>query len=484
MQRDIKRHPLFDGSRQLRLNGKIIIPGLCDAHIHLQAYAKSKIFIDLSGIKNKEDMLLILCKRAEKAGPDDWICACGLDETSWDIPIMPERKDLDSLAVPNPIFVRRACLHASVLNTRAMTLCGIDTHEKPNGIIVEGEQARIYALMERDMFSREKLLNLLRRGIDECSAYGLTTLFVCGAKSMCVEEDMSLYLELYAKGGLKARILAYHDTMPEREEQPMGRSRWIDTLGSKIFLDGSLGARTAALTEPYTDAPSQSGLLLYDTENLISVLQSLYDSNSQALVHSIGDAALDQLLDALEAVTEGSQSCPATQRLPLIVNHCTVCRPDQVKRMRRLGVAATVQPVFLTTDWTMAPARLGHRAEKGWAYSWKNLIDAGIRINGSSDCPADSLNPWAGIWAAVNRRKGRDVRMPEQCLTVDEALRLYTINPAKNAGIDSWAGSLESGKEADFAVLDRDIFSGTVKEREKVNVVCTVVGGRVVYGTL
>lgn len=490
---ELRNHPLFAESRKICLDGKTVVPGLSDSHLHLLAYAKQKLFADLSGARDKAGMLAILSERAQRAAPSDWVCGFNFNETSWPEPLMPDKDDLDSLGIPNPVLIQRTCTHATVLNSKALDLCGLngdiqsdgllkDGSGEPNGILVEEVQAVAHSRMGRDMYGRSTLLELLKKSLYECASYGLTAVFACGAESLGMEELMDLYQELRHTGELRARIFSYHDTDTVPRMGTGFGDEWLAYQGYKIFLDGSLGARTAALSEAYSDAPSERGMLLHDTAGLTALLSKLAGIGCQALVHTIGDGALDQLLDALE---NSVANWDAAKGFPfVIVNHCMICRPDQVERMRRLGAGATIQPTFVPSDRHMAPARLGGRIEKNWAYPWKNLTKAGIVLNGSSDCPIESLNPWHGIHAAVSRHTDCGVWMSEQCLNVEEALRMYTVNPAVNAGAGLWRGSLEAGKEADMVVIDRDIFHCSVEDLKDVNALCTIVGGEVTYGEL
>lgn len=492
---DIQRHPLFPASRKLELRGEAIIPGMSDSHLHLLAYAKRKMSADLSKTRSKAELLMILRERARNAKPGDWICGFNFNEMNWPEPALPDGSDLDSLGIPNPVLIQRICTHASVLNGAAMRICGLDrsgapgvfkdADGRPTGVVAEEMQAAAHSAMSRVMFGRGKLLESLKTALGECASYGLTSLYTCGAESLGMEESMSLYQELYAAGELKARVFAYHDAFPVSGMATGFGNRWIAYQGHKIFLDGSLGARTAALSEPYSDAPGEKGMLLHSADGLSEILAKLDELGCQALVHAIGDAALDQLLGALETVRAKTSDAGARKRLPLLVNHCAVCRPDQIPRMRRLGVGATIQPTFVQSDRYMAPARLGERAGKGWAYPWRSLLEAGIVMNGSSDCPIESVNPWQAIWAAAERtdEPGSAPWTPEQCLTTEEALRLYTLNPALNSGTDAWRGTIEEGKEADMAVLDRNIFAAPAVELKDTKAICTVAGGRITHGT-
>lgn len=495
---DIRRHPLFPESKKIELQGETVLPGLSDSHLHLLAYAKQKLFADLSKAKDKAEMLAILKNQAQGAKPGDWICGYNFNETNWPEKIMPDKNDLDGLGISNPVLIQRICTHATVLNSAAMANSGLDRSDAPGvlkdfsgaqtGVIVEEIQATAHAAMNRVMFGRDRLLACLKLALGECASYGLTSIFTCGAESLGMGESMSLYQQLFAKGELKTRIFAYHDTLPVPEMTTGFGNRWIGYQGCKLFLDGSLGARTAALSEPYSDTPGEKGILLHETDELIQTLVDLEAIGCQALVHAIGDAALDQLLGALEAAqgknTGGAAS--ATKRPALLVNHCMVCRPDQIARMKLLGANATIQPTFVQSDRFMAPPRLGDRIGQGWAYPWRSLMDAGIILGGSSDCPIETLNPWQGIWAATERRidTDSDTWMPEQRLGVEEALRLYTVNPAINAGMDAWRGTLEKGKEADIVILDRNIFERPSTELKDVRPICTIAGGTVSHGNI
>lgn len=492
LRAEVENHPAWKDSRKVRLPEGMIVPGLSDCHVHLLAYAKQKLFADLSGVRNKAEMLDVLARRAKDAAPDAWVCGYNMNEVKWGASSMPDRRDLDSLGIPNPVLVQRNCTHATVLNSRALVLCSLeektsnegvllDERGEPSGILVEDVQAVAHSRMGRDMFGREKLLELIKVVLDECASFGFSTMYVCGVDSLGMEEPMDLYQALYEDGVLKTRIFAYHDTDTNPRMTSNFGNRWVNYQGYKIFIDGSLGARTAALSSPYSDAPSEKGMYLRETKELVALLRELDAIECQSLVHAIGDGALDQLLDALE---EARRGVAKRHRLPLLVNHCMICRPDQVERMKKLGLAATVQPSYIRSDRDMAPARLGDRVERGWAYPWRSLVDAGIPLNGSSDCPIEPLNPWIGIHGAVTRDSGRDIWMPKQRLSVEEALRMYTVNPALTNGAATWRGRLERGKEADFAVLDRDIFACPAEELDQVTVLCNVVGGSTTWGDL
>ncbi len=491
---EIRACPGYEASRKIISDG-VIIPALSDSHIHLLAYAKQKNSIDLSKLKSKAEMMELLKARAAELEPGAWVCGHNLNESCWSEPVMPDRHDLDGSGIKNPILLHRVCTHATMLNSRALALSGLDkkTNEQgilrdssgePTGIIVEDAQTYAHSKMAEETFNRKTLLNLIKGALKECSSYGFSTLYINGADSLGMIEYMDIYQELFEKGELGMRIFAYYD-LPTSPRITTGfGDRWINYQGYKFFLDGSLGARTAALTRPYSDAPETSGMYIHEVGELAESLKMLDDISCQSLVHTIGDAALDQLIDALE-IARKDRSPEFLAGLPsLVVNHCMICRPEQIERMKKLRLAATIQSTYVISDRQMAPLRLSDRIEKGWAYRCKSLLDAGIIVNGSSDAPIETLNPWDGIFRAVTRYSGQDIWMPHEKVSVEEALSLYTANPAISQGAIDWRGTLTPGKEADFAVLDRDIFDMDEHDLEKVKVTATVVGGMVTHGHL
>ena len=489
---EISLCPEYGTSEKIRLAGTTIIPGLADSHLQFSDYARQGLFVDLSSVSGKAEMLRAIAAAAESFGSDDWICGFNFSETEWNEPVMPDRHDLDSLDVPNPILVQRICGHVTILNGRAISLCSVDRafetegvqlgfDGEPTGRLIEDAQSIALTRMVADMFDRGKFTACLKGRMEECASHGLTALFVCGTSRTGTYEHMDIYQELLEQGDLKVRVFCYSDEETHPRMSSGFGSHWIGYQGYKLMLDGSLGARTAALSSPYSDFASECGTLLMGKAELVQRLERLADIHCQAKVHVIGDAALDLLLDA---VAELGESLRSTTRPPIVVNHCMICRPDQIARMKDLGLAASVQPSYVSSERVMATNRLGERIEKGWAYPWKSLTDAGIVLCGASDSPFAPIDPWDGIWSAVERETARGVWMPEQCLSLEDTLRMYTVNSALVSGTDSWRGTLETGKVADMVVLDRDIFTCAPTERRSTRVVCTIAGGRVTYGSL
>lgn len=489
---EVMLHPAHAASEKFRLPDVTIIPGLADSHLQLGDYVRQRHAIDLSRASNKGEMLRTIAAAASSFGSDEWICGSNFSEAEWDEPVMPDRCDLDSLNIPNPMLIQRACGHVSILNSRAISLCSVECayeedgvqlgfEGEPTGRLMDDAQSIALSRMVTDTFDRDRLLACLRESLEKCASFGLTALFTCAMSRMGRNEYLDVYQELMARGDLKARIFCYLDDETHPRMASGFGNDWIRYQGHKIMLDGSLGARTAALSSPYSDDVGERGEVLMEAGELSRKLSRLDSIGCQAKIHVTGDAALELLLDVLERKNPEGR---AARNLPVVVNHCVVCRPDQIERMRSLEIAATVQPAYVVSDRVMAPMRLGPRIEKGWAYPWRSLVDAGVVVCGSSDSPFESIDPWDGIWAAVERETPRGVWMPEQRLGVEEAVRMYTVNSAIATGTESWRGSLEPGKVADMVLLDRDIFTCAPSERRGTRVVCTIAGGGVTHGTL
>ena len=472
------------------LNGVTVIPGMSDCHIHVLTSAKWMQSVDVSRTKNCAEMNELLRKRAAGLGPDEWIYATGLNEMNWDVKIMPEASDLDAADIPNPVIVHRICTHATVANSRAMKLAGMYERELPGirrdkdgratGVLVEGAQLPVHDAMKKALYTRETLLKYLDAFLKHAASLGLTTLHSCSAKSLGMEENLGLYQMLYEKNALNCRVYNIHD---ELSVPPMGGligNDYVRFEGFKLFLDGSIGARTAAMSFPYADDPSTTGMLIHEQEELCAKLRESTERGDHILSHAIGDRAIEQLVSSIEKLcAEGIKPLH-----PYLLNHVEICTPELIARIARLPAACIVQPTYVQSDIVMVPERLG--ANEKYACVWKNFIDAGVRLCGSSDHPIEVLYPLAGVWSLVNRTSwdGTKVWHGEQKLSLDEALRIYTSNPARAYGTWSWNGSLAVGKVADAVILDRNIFKIPAEELKDVRVKQTLLGGKLSYGKI
>ena len=461
--------------RELRLSGEAVLPGFTDAHLHLTTWAKQKTLLDLGGATSLAEVLELVREEARRIPPDRWIRGWNYNETLWPEGRSVTKDDLDALGIPHPVLLQRVCTHVNAANSRALALVGLDS---PDGILEERDAIPALRAMERSVFSREGLREALKSACFELASVGVTCVHPCGADDYGMEEDLSLYDELRRRGELPVRVFTYHDALPYPVMPSGFGDDWIRYQGLKIFLDGSLGGRTAALTAPYADDPAQAGRLNWTDEQVLGMLRAARGKGIQTLLHTIGDKALDQALDCIGKVDEEFGPAALKDR----INHLIVCRPEQRRRLAELGLFCDIQPSFIPSDMAMAPLRLGPERME-WTYRWRSILNECGPLSASSDAPVESVNPMHSIWALVERRGkgGGEALAPEERLTVEEALPLFTSNPYKAVG-RSDAGRLEAGCLADVVVLDRDLRGLSGDDLFSAGVRCTIAGGRATHG--
>lgn len=468
------------------LNGVTVVPGFSDCHIHVLTSAKAMHSVDTSTATSLDDVLSMLRERSACISADEWIYATMLNETGWKKSKLPVAKDIDTAQIPNPVLIHRVCTHATIANSRALRLAGInelrcenierDSNGVPTGILYDDAQLPAYECLKKALYQRSTLLKYLEEYLKKASSFGLTTLHTCSATSLGMGEDLGLYRELYENGKLSCRVYATHDELSSPPMGPRMGNDFVRFEGFKLFIDGAIGSRTAATSKPYHDDPGTTGLLLHEFNELCEKLTEATNRQDHILIHAIGDRAIAQELEAIEKITHEGVS----PQHPYLLNHVEICPQELINRMSKLPVACVIQPTYVPSDIDLVPERLGEMEK--CACNWKDFLDAGILLCGSSDNPIENLNPMVGIWALVNRTSwdGKRTWHEPQKLSLDEALHIYTTFPAKVYSTWEWNGSIKVGKTADFAILDRDIFA--IKESELINtkVAMTVLNGQIV----
>lgn len=486
---ELDRYSLVSHAVKYELGGVSVIPGMSDCHIHVLTSAKSQHALNLSSAKSLDNVIEKLQERAREIAADCWIHGMMLNENDWDITVLPSANDLDKANIPNPVILHRVCTHASVANSKALNLSRIGNINNPNieryndgtptGRLYDDAQMPVYNIMQSSLYSKEKLTEYLFAYLKYAASFGLTTLHTCSAESIGMGEELFLYTDLHQKGKLSCRVYCVHDTLSVPPLDPIG-DEFVRYEGFKLFLDGAIGSRTAAMSYPYDDAPETDGILLHNFNELCEKLAEATRRGDHVLVHAIGDMAIQQQLDAIEEVClkhGGAQ-------YPYLLNHVEICPPEIIKKMCTLNVACVIQPTYVPSDIDMVPIRLGAREK--YACIWKTLSNAGILLCGSSDSPIEAVNPMLGIWALVNRTDwdGKRVWNTGEKLSLDEALRIYTVNPAKAYSTWDWNGSLTVGKAADAVIFDRDIFKTPPENLRDVKVKHTLLAGKSVFGCI
>ncbi|HIE52588.1 MAG TPA: amidohydrolase [Armatimonadetes bacterium] len=425
------------------LGGRTILPGFTDAHVHLVAYGLSLMRqADLTGCTSLEELLdhLRQHQREGRLAGGVWLLGRGFDQERLRERRFPTRTDLDRAFPSTPVLLTRICGHACVANSRALELAGVDSED---GLLREGQTAPLWAAVPPPTL--EEAQEGARRAVQEALAAGLTAAHVLVDSAVQVRTVLSLR----AAGEWPLRTLLLLPFGWLEALQKLGLTAGFGDefvrLGPlKVFADGSLGARTAALEEDYSDAPGERGQLLHDLEELRALAREAAAAGFSVAVHAIGDRANRVAIEALRAL-----EAPAGP-FPLRLEHASLLSEELVNRLAEANLLLVVQPQFIKSDfWTrqrVGPVRFR------WAYPLKTLLQQGVRLAGGSDCPVERLSPLEGISRAVTR----DGQMPEENLTVEEALRLFTVGGAEAEGAEEWRGRLGPGYVADFVVLAAD----------------------------
>ena len=484
---------LAPGGTVLDLGGRCVLPGLCDSHIHFTSYALSRRKLDLAEAASLDEVLALVAERARETRPGEWIVGLRWDQERWPERRFPRASDLDGVAPDHPVMLRAKNGHALVGNSLALRLAGVTaaTSDPPGGRIGRDAEG-----CPDGMFFEDSAMDLVTglippQGPDEtdsalreafASAWrvGLTAIHdVDGVPAFAA------YQRLRAQGELGLRVVKFLpvdvlDSVLEVGLRAGLGDDWLRVGGIKVFADGALGSRTAAMLAPYAGEPENLGVVTTDAHTLRALARRATAGGLPLAVHAIGDRANRMVLDALAGVVRAGKG-----GLRHRIEHVQLLHPDDVGRLAALGVVASMQPIHATQDCEMAERYWGDRCASG--YAWRSLLEAGTVLAFGSDCPVEDLNPFVGIHAAVTRRRadgfpGPQGWYPGQRLTVEEAVRAYTLGAAYAAGLEDRLGSLSPGKLADLIVLDRDIFVCDPMAIGKTQVVATMIGGRFVYG--
>lgn len=472
----------------LDYGGGLVLPGFTDAHIHFTAFAKRKLYRDMSGVKSLEEMLDVVREECSKTEKGSWVRCINYNETYWKKPQLPSIHDLDKAAPDNPVILSRYCGHNHNVNTAGFKRAGlyhiksvniVRDGEELTGLITEGGAEPIIEAVAAEYETPKKLRELIHAACLELLAFGITSVHANDAPSYALGEDLATMQDLDKAGRLPLRVLCYHDRMPAYKVKSGFGNEKISFAGLKLFADGCLGGHTAALYEPYSDQPDTRGLMNWSDNELYSMLAEAHRRGIQVQVHAIGDRAVDQVITAVEKVI-AEYGYP---ELPFRINHAIVCPASVVKRIAATGSVVDLQTIQAHTDRAMAPLRLGPRMD--CAYSFRTLRDAGILLTGSSDAPMEEPDPWFSIWCAVCRSNTDGAPLsgysPDEKLDLDSALKMYTVNPWKAVGKDDRYGKIAPGCYADFTVTEGDPTTMAVEDLRFVKNTETFVAGERVF---
>lgn len=490
------------GARRIDGRGRVCLPGLHDAHGHIWGFGANATQLDLSDTRSLDEALTALRRYAGEHPNEKWIRGRGWNEVVWALGRLPTAADLDRAVSDRPVWLERVDGHAAVTNTAGLQTAGIDadTPSPDGGEIVRGQDGKptgafidaATALVEQRLPQPDENdhRERLRAAQERLNRVGLTSISDAGTAA----DELAVLDRQVRAGSLSIRVNAFlsWDAFTE-----VGAEVRTDSVGKdmlrvrtvKLYIDGALGSRGAALLEPYSDAPDTTGLLQMSPAELDGRVQQVVDAGYQCAVHAIGDHGNRLVLDAFDKALQASDASdqPAMRHR---IEHVQVVATTDIPRFTQLGLVASMQPVHATDDMNMAESRIG-QARMAGAYAWRTLLDQETVLAAGSDFPVSSENPFDGLHAAVTRtdREGQPTGgwFAEQAMTVGEALRAFTLAPAYAAHQERVLGSLEPGKWADLILLDQDPF---VLERGRAlwqtKVLQTWVGGRRIgeYGQL
>lgn len=497
---EVKR---FQGpnTRVVDLHGATVVPGLTDAHHHLSGVGFREMTLNLEGVTSLEDFLAKVKARVDQAKPGEWVTGRGWIETFWKPQVFPTRWDLDRIAPNNPVILERADGHGAVANSAALKIAGIDKSTpspfggeiskdkqtgEPNGMLLDAAQGLVRRHLPPTSASDEEQAIIL--GVKRDVELGWTQVQDPGGSYA----EVDLFKKLYGEGKIKLRIYKALSSPGSEVQRLFREGPIIEAYGNrlnvrtiKVYVDGSLGSRSAALLEPYSDAPDTSGFLTIKEEVLLPMIEEALRKGIQVETHAIGDRGnrfiLDEYEKALNAVPPEQRKVSEPRWR---VEHSQIVNPTDIPRFAKLGIIPSMQPSHAIGDLHFAPGRLGQKRLAG-AYAWNSFIKSGVIVPGGSDAPVERGEPMIEFYAAVARKDIRGFTgegwHPEEAVTREQALKMFTIWPAYAAFEENLRGAIEVGKLADFTVLSADIMKIPEMEILKTHCVMTVIGGEVVY---
>ena len=476
------------------LQGQTMLPGFIDCHMHLLSYAQSLQSVNLRGAKSWEECKEKLIERAKQTPKGEWVRGAQFNHELWEVPKLPDRHELDTISTEHPIIIGRYCMHVHCCNSLALEMAGLDRNYvpeaenavlydengDPNGILLEDAVSPLLCVIPDKLATFDAKKEAMYQVLKELNSHGVVGAHPIQGKFCDAKEYLDIYQVLEQEGRLTARMYVNFDEYPVFSMRSGFGNNKLKYGFFKIYSDGSLGSRGAALFEEYSDAPGVYGVINYSQEVMDEMVQKAYDMDLQIGIHAIGDKGLDIVLNAIEKAYFANPK--PNQRFRLI--HVMVVNEDLIARMKKLPVVLDIQPKFVSSNVTWSEERLGPERAK-YSYMWRRLVDEGFILTGSSDSPVEPYDPLMGAYAITTRQdlEGNPPEgyHPEQRVTTFEALTMYTKNAAYASFEEDIKGTIAKGKLADLVILDQDPFRIEPKELLKVNVMKTYLGGEVVF---
>ncbi|MCP4725623.1 MAG: amidohydrolase [bacterium] len=484
-----------DNTQVIDLEGRLMVPGLIDAHGHMPMLGSALENLDLVGSSSFQEIIDMVAEKVSASEPGEWILGHGWDQNDWDVKQFPVHDALSRVSPDNPVYLTRIDVHAGIANAKAIEISGVTgqtespeggkihlkNNGEPTGLFIDNAMLLISSNIAEP--TNEQRRNDLVRAADNCLTVGLTGVHDAGVP----EETIDDYKNLIDNGRLNIRVYAMLSSEEEDLVPVMERNKLIGygnnflTVRSlKLLIDGALGSRGAAMIEDYSDDQGNKGLITVPYERIVQAARAALQTGWQVNTHAIGDRGNRLVLDAFETALKENPNDDHRFR----IEHSQIVTPEDFARFAELNIVPSMQTTHCTSDMYWVQDRIGPERVKG-AYSWRKFLDSGLYIPNGSDFPVESNNPMLGIYAAITRQDAEGWPeggwFPDQKLTREEALKGFTIWAAESSFQEDLVGSIEVGKYADFTILSKDIMTIDPKEILTTKPVYTVVGGEIKY---
>jgi hypothetical protein len=504
---EIKKY-IGDSTKVINLNGKFMMPGFNESHAHFLGLGESKQILDLSEVKNWDEIVSMVAKAAEQSLPGTWIIGRGWHQEKFDpkpnpnVNGYPVHKELSNASPENPVMLIHASGHAIIANLKAMQIAGIDRNTKdPDGGKIEHDSlGNVIGVFEE---TAEQLIRkyyddyLAKRtseqiyidytkqiqlASDECLQKGITSFTDAGESFEVI--NLMKRLANFEKLPVRLNVMVL-DSLPAMKENLKDYliigygNNHLTVRAIKQYMDGALGSRGAWLLKPYNDLPQSDGMEVTPLPLLKEISDLAIENGFQMCIHAIGDRANREVLNLYE---KEFREHPDKKDLRWRVEHAQLLSKDDIPRFVRLNVIAAMQGIHCTSDASFVPARIGMLRAQESAFVWRKLISSGAKICNGTDAPVEDVNPVKCFYASVTRKTSGGVEFfPDQKMTRLEALKSYTINGAYVSFEENIKGSIKVGKLADLVVLSNDLLKCPEDQIQNTTVIYTIIGGKILY---
>lgn len=495
--------------KPINLNGRTLLPGFCDGHTHLLSFGYSLEMVDLNNANSIEDIVEITKKhiKEHRLNQFDWIEGRGWNENKFIHRNMPNRYDLDRISNIQPIVLIRTCGQVCVCNTKALEYLKLENHIDivieggsveldedgiPTGILKGNAMKIMFEKIPK--LGKERIKDIIIKASKECLKYGITSVQTDDfelVRAGNFNDILEAYLELDEESKLPIRInkMLY---LPNKDllnsflklgYKTGDGSDYFKIGPFKLQMDGSLGAKTAALNEPYIDDEQNRGILLMTQDEINELVEIAFKNDLQVVVDAIGDRAMEMVIKSYKKILEGNK----VKDLRFGIDHCQITTRQIIEDFSKYNVVAGLELVFLSSDIPIIEKRVGIKRAK-WTYNWKSFLNNGVIISAGSDIPVEPANPMLGIYSAVTRKQMNGLPgegwLPEQKLTIQEAVYAYTMGTAFSCFEENIKGSVTKGKYADLIILSDDIFKISPEMIKDITIEATIIDGKIVYGDI